>query len=126
VPFSYKLQGARGKVLLRDTFADYIPPVLATAPKRGFNAPLAQWMRATLDRYFDPSRNPDELHRDGPRADGGSEWRSGVLDLKYVDFLRSQFRSGKRDNSYELFAVIMFDIWWRTYVEKAGTDLAAV
>ena len=33
--------------------------------------------------------------------------------------LRSQHRQGKRDNAHELFACIMFDVWWRKYIKKS-------
>ncbi len=116
-PFTYKLRNGRSKLLLHQTFSEFFPPSVRGAPKRGFNAPLPQWMRQTLDGYFETSSRRrgglEELQGDDP----GATWREGILDWSFISQLREQHRRGKRDNSYELFAIIMFDVWWRKYVK---------
>jgi len=53
IPFRHKLRGGVSKALLRDAFADPLPASNSRLPKKGFNAPLALWMRERLDAYFD-------------------------------------------------------------------------
>ena len=104
IPFSMKLNRAGSKVILRKTFADLIPPENLSAPKKGFNVPLGGWMRTKLDRFFD-----ELLPRDYVR-------REGIFNYEYIQQLREEHRRGRRDNAYELFAVLIFDAWYRKYI----------
>ena len=77
------------------------------APKRGFCPPLALWMDKYLDRYFDlfmPRSYTDAV---------------GIFNWAYIQTLRQEHRSKKRDNSMELFGLIMFDVWYRQYISGA-------
>lgn len=116
VPFAYKLRSGQTKALLQDTFAEFFPPAARKAPKRGFNAPLAHWILTVFDKYFEASCVPIHRLKDQLGEDIGASWREGILDWNFIQQLREQHRRGKRDNSYELFAVIMFDVWWRKYI----------
>jgi asparagine synthase (glutamine-hydrolysing) len=110
--FSYKMRGLRTKAIFRDAFADMFPKTTAMLPKRGFNAPLALYMR-TLDSYFE---SPASLRdRFGERI--GVTWRNGLLDRQVIDTLRADHRSGHADNSYELFSIIVFDQWFGEQVQ---------
>jgi asparagine synthase (glutamine-hydrolysing) len=103
LPFEFKLKAGIGKRILRDTFADLLPAEVQ-GPKRGFNFPLATWMRDQFDGYFE-----QEMTRE-------SVQRSGLFNWEYIDTLRRQHRTGKKDNSYPLFALIMFDAWQKKYI----------
>lgn len=48
LPPEVKLKGARTKPLLRDLAHRYLPQEVATAPKRGFEIPLIEWLRGDL------------------------------------------------------------------------------
>ncbi len=104
IPFSMKLNREGSKTILRKTFADLIPPENLRVPKKGFNVPLGGWMRTKLDRFFD-----ELLPRDYVR-------REGIFDYNYIQQLREEHRRGQRDNAYELFAILIFDTWYRKYI----------
>ncbi|MGH9803457.1 MAG: asparagine synthetase B family protein, partial [Blastocatellia bacterium] len=106
IPFSMKLNRTGSKTILRKAFSDLIPPENLRAPKKGFNVPLGGWMRTKLDRFFD-----ELLPRDYVR-------REGVFDYEYIQQLRQEHRRGRRDNAYELFAILIFDTWYRKYITK--------
>jgi asparagine synthase (glutamine-hydrolysing) len=107
-PFQYKLRSGEGKLMLKEAFADLLPPANAKVPKKGFNFPLAVWMRDHFDKYFDAYMGADELKK------------QGILDWNYIQLLREQHRLGKSDNSYPLFSLIMFDVWYRKYILGIG------
>jgi asparagine synthase (glutamine-hydrolysing) len=111
-PFTYKNRNGQTKAILADAFSEFFPPEALGAPKRGFNLPLAQWFGRLLDPYFDAGTRFGE--------DVGASWRDGILDFGFIQLLRSQHRHGKRDNSHELFACIIFDVWWRKYIKKTA------
>jgi len=104
IPFKFKLNGAGSKVIMRRAFAGLIPPENLRAPKKGFNVPLGSWMRTKLDRYFD-----ELLPRDYVRSEG-------IFDHDYITHLRDEHQRGRRDNGYELFAILIFDTWYRKYI----------
>ena len=103
-PFRHKLRRGRGKRILKEAFADLLPAENYKAPKRGFNFPLSVWMRDYFDHYFDRLMSRAEVAR------------HGIFNWDYIRLLREQHRSGKNDNSYALFSVIMFDAWYRKYM----------
>ncbi len=106
IPFSLKLRGGESKSIMRRAFADLIPAENQRLPKKGFNVPLGAWMRTKLDRYFDERM---------PRSYIESE---GIFSHEYITHLRDEHRRGRRDNAYELFAVLIFDTWYRKYITK--------
>jgi asparagine synthase (glutamine-hydrolysing) len=107
-PFRYKLRTGKSKLMLKEAFADLLPEENAKAPKRGFNFPLAIWMRDYFDKYFDVYMNRDELKK------------TGIFNWQFLQLLREQHRAGKNDNSYPLFSIIMFDVWYRKYILDIG------
>jgi asparagine synthase (glutamine-hydrolysing) len=111
-PFAFKNRNGQAKAILANAFNEFFPPEALGAPKRGFNLPLAQWFERLLDPYFDTGARFGE--------DVGASWRDGILDFRFIERLRSQHRHGKRDNSHELFACIIFDVWWRKYIKKTA------
>ena len=104
IPFEDKLQGRRTKAVLREAFRGLIPDHVLDGPKKGFNVPLGLWIRDELDVYFDRYMN--------------AEWVNdqNLFNWEEIQRLRSEHRSGRRDNSYPLFGILMFDIWYRRYL----------
>jgi len=118
-PFAYKIRNGESKALFVDAFEEFFPPKARNTPKRGFNAPLALWAGKLFDPYFDASTNAAHPLRRRLGDDVGAAWKDGILDLNFVQQLRLQHRTGKRDNAHELFACILFDVWWRKYIKKS-------
>ncbi|HMF57981.1 MAG TPA: asparagine synthase C-terminal domain-containing protein, partial [Pyrinomonadaceae bacterium] len=113
IPFSEKLRGSKGKAILKEVFADLLPEENLRAPKKGFNFPLAVWMRDHFDGYFDKHMSRADVER------------HGIFNTDYIELLRHQHRTGKNDNSYALFSIIMFDVWFRKYMLGQASAVAA-
>ncbi|MFN0088101.1 MAG: asparagine synthase (glutamine-hydrolyzing) [Blastocatellia bacterium] len=105
-PFAEKLNRRGSKMILREAFADLIPPENLRVPKKGFNVPLGAWMRTKLDRYFDELLPREYVEREG------------LFHHAYITHLREEHRNGKRDNAYELFSILIFDAWYRKYITR--------
>lgn len=104
IPFRLKLAGGGSKLILRRTFADLIPEENRRAPKKGFNVPLGVWMRTKFDRFFDELLPRSRVEREG------------IFEFAEIMRLREEHRQGRRDNSYELFALLIFDTWYRQQI----------
>ncbi|HRK61105.1 MAG TPA: asparagine synthase (glutamine-hydrolyzing) [Candidatus Omnitrophota bacterium] len=101
VPFDRKINLFDSKIILKKTFADLLTK--KKYPKKGFNLPIAVWMRDGLGRDF------------VGRAGKGTELAE-IFDWKYIKFIYSQHMQGVRDNSYELFSVMVFERWYRKHI----------
>jgi asparagine synthase (glutamine-hydrolysing) len=86
LPSSWKLRGGRNKYALRRILARHLPNELFERPKKGFSAPIGQWLRGPLRPLLE-----DELSSSRVRD-------AGLLDPAAVeravrDFLRGEGRS---------------------------------
>jgi asparagine synthase (glutamine-hydrolysing) len=117
-PFAYKIRGGHAKAILMDAFAGFFPPEVREAPKRGFNAPLGRWAGRLFDDYFEAGGRASRTLREKLGEDAGAAWREGVLDFDFIQQLRAEHRRGTSDRSHELFACMIFDVWWRKYIRK--------
>jgi asparagine synthase (glutamine-hydrolysing) len=104
IPFALKLNWKGNKQILRRALADLIPAENQRVPKKGFNVPLGNWMRTKLDHYFDELLPRDYVQREG------------IFQYEAIAQLREEHQRGQRDNAYELFAILMFDTWYRKYI----------
>jgi asparagine synthase (glutamine-hydrolysing) len=104
IPFKFKLNLRGSKMIMRKAFADLIPMENLRVPKKGFNLPLGSWMRTRFDRLFDERMPRSYVEREG------------IFNYDYLSQLRDEHRRGGRDNAYELFAILIFDTWYRKYI----------
>jgi asparagine synthase (glutamine-hydrolysing) len=119
VPFHWKLNRRGSKQVMRETFQNLLSPAVRHGAKRGFNVPLGIWMRDSLDEYFVASETPGHKLRDSLGNDVGSTWRDdGFLKASSIEWMRREHRAGRQDLSHELFAIVIFDVWWRKYVTQ--------
>lgn len=108
IPFGEKLHGRQGKAVLRSAFPELPKRPPGGDGKRGFNVPLARWMRSFFDEYFETSMSRREVER------------HGIFDWEYLQALRHDHVSGRWDNGHKLFAVLVFDAWFRSYILQEG------
>jgi asparagine synthase (glutamine-hydrolysing) len=98
------VQHGRGKQPLRALLARLLPAELTAGPKRGFDPPLAQWLRGPLRRWADERFAPDRLDA------------TGWLDPVPVRRLWEAHLSGRANHDYRLWTVLSFVTWserWR-------------
>ena len=63
LPVSYRYQKGRQKRILRDILKEYIPEEVFNQPKRGFKAPIGDWMRVELRDEFYSTLNDEFLNK---------------------------------------------------------------
>lgn len=99
IPGDWKLERGRGKAILRDAFADRLPAEVFQRPKKGFEMPIATWLRTSL--------------RDRLRAASDSQHlrRQGLLNPDQVQHWIAQLDSGRRDTSAALWSLLAFQAW---------------
>ena len=106
-----KIHGHETKVALRRVLEKKLPPKTLTKGKHGFSAPVAEWLR-------------------GPLASALSGVIVSLSERGLINFnegqrLASEHLSGQRDHHARLFALLMLELWYGTYVDRMPSREAA-
>jgi asparagine synthase (glutamine-hydrolysing) len=106
---SLKYHGGTSKYLLKRHLEGRVPRSVVHRPKQGFSIPLASWLRGDLC----------DLARElllSPRAA-----QRGYLDARAVRGLWERHQAGRRDHGAQIWALMMLELWHRTFVDR-GPD----
>ncbi len=117
LPDDLKLRGRRTKVILREAFADLLPPAIQRRGKMGFGVPLGTWFRGDLKDYMrDLLLAPDARYRD-------------TLSAPFVERLVSRHLSGEANYGGQLWSLLCFEEWLRllpAWTRRAPQPASAV
>ena len=105
VPTALKLKGLTLKYLLKQVAARFLPAAIINRPKQGFVVPLAAWFKGELRDYLH-----DHL------LDGTARQR-GFFEPRQLERLIAEHQQGKHDYSQELWALLMFELWQRQFLD---------
>ena len=109
IPASFKLKGLETKYILKKAVADLVPAEILNRPKQGFGVPIQDWINQQLrPRIREELANLTSGHRD-------------YIDQRYVQVLLDEHERGRRDHSMSLWALFMFQLWHREYVDGSST-----
>jgi asparagine synthase (glutamine-hydrolysing) len=106
LPLSMKIRGGRGKWLLRRVLDRHVPRALIERPKMGFGVPLDAWLRGPLLGWAESLLHESRLSAEG---------------FFHPEPVRNMWRehlSGKRNRSYHLWDILMFQAWYSAAGQK--------
>jgi asparagine synthase (glutamine-hydrolysing) len=103
LPTRMKVRGLSKKRLIRKAMAPLLPSEILDGPKRGFSIPVAGWLRNELAPLARDVLSPDAVRRQGVFAPAAV---TGLLDAH---------AAGTRDHSRELWALLVFSLWFDRY-----------
>jgi len=108
MPGSWKLRGLRGaKWIMKEAFKDKLPPLIQNRNKMGFGIPLHGWFRGPLKDFgYEHILSSRALSR-------------GYFSEPGLRKLWDDHQSGRRENGYRLWALLMLELWHRECLEKA-------
>jgi asparagine synthase (glutamine-hydrolysing) len=109
IPTRMKLRGRTTKHILRQAVGEIVPAAILDRPKRGFGIPIARWIDAELR---------DRIR--GTLTETRTRQR-GYFEPHYVDLLLEEHERGRRDHSTALWALMMFELWHRTFLDRGST-----
>ncbi len=112
IPASEKLRRLQAKSLLREAVADLLPPGVRRRRKLGFNPPVGIWLNGPLRPMLDDLLSEERLRR------------RGIFEPAAVRRLVDEQRSGRRDRSLPLWALLHFESW--AEAQESARSQAAV
>ena len=102
LPDRSKVNGRRGKHLLKEVSRRLIPAEVIDRPKQGFPVPIARWFREPRSPFIEILLDHDSL-------------ANGLLDGGFVRQRVERFLGGEQ-NSMELWAMLNLELWRREFL----------
>lgn len=99
LPPNMKIRDGRSKWLLRQVLDRRVPRALVDRPKQGFGLPIGRWLRGPLRPWAEELLAEPQLRR------------GGYLEPRAVRRSWSEHLSGRRDRTYELWNVLVWQGW---------------
>ena len=114
MPAKFKYRRGRGKRILQKAFGDLLPAEIWRRKKMGFGVPLDHWFRkelkeVTRDTLLDQTARDRQLFRP-----------------EVVQELVDQHQRGEFDHAARLWALVMFELWAREWVDGKPAPPAPV
>jgi asparagine synthase (glutamine-hydrolysing) len=105
LPVASKINGQMRKRILQDAFRDMLPAELYNRPKKGFEVPLLKWFRTSLKSLITDDLLSERFIEE-----------QGIFDVAAVRALRRQlFSVNPGDAHATVWALIVFQWWWKRY-----------
>jgi len=106
IPETLKHRAGVGKYILKQAMRPYLPEEILHRRKMGFGVPLAQWFRKELRDFA-----MDLLLTARAR-------QRGIIRPRAVEQLLASHLSGQRDRSAQIWSLICFELWCRTWFDR--------
>lgn len=101
LPNHYRRRGLRTKWLLKEAFADLLPPEILNRGKMGFGVPLGTWFRSSLREYI-------EEHL------GTNARVFQYLNRNYVAQVLQEHFANRADHGQRLWLLLTLEVWLRS------------
>jgi len=98
-PLNQKVRNGRGKWLMRELLARYLPRDQFERPKQGFTVPLDAWLRGPLRDWAESLLNVSSLSH------------SGLMNIAGVRRTWQEHLCGRRNHQRALWTVLMLQAW---------------
>ncbi len=111
LPAHLKIKDGRRKHVLKEVAAGILPRQILERPKQGFGVPLSVWFRGGLRELFaDTLLSPASLQR-------------GYFDARFVRRVLDEHLTGKRDHSFRLWQLVVFERWYERYARRGSSGI---
>jgi asparagine synthase (glutamine-hydrolysing) len=113
LPSAFKVNGNTSKYILKKAVADLVPADNMHRPKQGFAVPVGPWFRGELKEFL-----ADHVL--------GSRFRDrGLFKSAAVQRLFDDHQRGAGDYAHQLWTLLMLELWFREFIDKAPAQTLA-
>jgi asparagine synthase (glutamine-hydrolysing) len=106
IPMEYKVRNNVPKYLLKRACEGLLPSEVIHKPKRGFGAPMGQWLHGEFGRLAESTVMNSALRR------------YGFFDYGYVGKLFQEHRERRRDTSLYLWTLYNLTAWYDYWIKQ--------
>jgi len=99
LPRDLLTRSGKGKLLLRQILAQYVPSELFERPKMGFGVPIEHWLRGPLREWADDLISEERLKREG------------YFDPAPIRQAWDEHQAKRANHAYRLWTLLMFQAW---------------
>jgi asparagine synthase (glutamine-hydrolysing) len=97
MPLRFKLRGRTSKRILREVAAPHVPPEILKRIKYGFQIPLGQWLKGSLNNWA----------RDRLLC-----FSHDFLNRGFVEEIWRDHQCGKNDHAHKIWLILIFNEWY--------------
>lgn len=99
LPYNLKLRGLTSKYILKKLMKNKLPSAIVNRPKKGFGIPLAAWLKNELRPFCEEVLSAENMNK------------FGLFNFDFVDKLKREHFTGRRDNHKQLWTLMAFQMW---------------
>ncbi len=99
LPLRLRATRFKTKVLLKKVLRKIYPGFPSGLPKHGFAIPVGAWLKGALRPLIEDLLSPRAV----------SSW--GLFDVAVVERIKSEHFQGKRNNSRQIWALLLLELW---------------
>lgn len=100
LPDEFKYYKGRKKHILKEITHQYLPNKLMDRPKQGFAIPIDNWLTNDLKEKVLYYLNDPKIEQ------------QGIFQVDFIQKLKHDFYSGKKEYAQKLWYVLMFQMWY--------------
>jgi asparagine synthase (glutamine-hydrolysing) len=108
LPADLKIREGRRKYILKRAATGLLPESVLHRRKKGFGVPLSVWFRGGLRELF-----ADVLLSQRAR-------QRGYFNVAFIQRLVREHLDGTREHTLRLWALLIFELWHRQYLDSRG------
>lgn len=105
LPDHHKYYKGSKKHILKEIVHQYIPKSLMDRPKMGFAIPIEHWLMFDLKDKVSYYLNQSTIEN------------QGIFNYQFIDKLKHDFYSGRKELANKLWYVLMFQMWYEKWME---------
>lgn len=108
LPSSFKVDDQMKKKILQDTFRHVLPESLYNRPKKGFEVPMLQWLKADLQNMLNEYVCNEQFIK-----------QQGLFNYAEIQKLRHQlFSSNPGESHARMWGLLVFQYWYKKYISE--------
>lgn len=100
LPYNYKYRHFTNKHIFKKLMVNKLPREIVYRPKKGFGVPLARWLKNELKDACNELLSEDNIKK------------SGCFNYAYINKLKQDHFSGKKDNRKQLWTLMVWQMWY--------------
>jgi len=109
IPSYMKIKNGVNKYILKRAFSNLLPKEILERGKQGFDVPIKYWINNELNDLINTNLISDIKER-------------GFFNSEYVKKIIEEHNKDLRDNSRRIWALLMFELWNKIYIDNIDVN----